>query len=123
MNDKNPRPAWWLLFLSPFITFGLFVLEMQLSLSETEHRLLELLILLGVFGGIWLWLKANTRALILEDMERWQTASKMASEPVPAQSEEIVRTNGNLNRQPRPVWKPISTWLIALAAGVSGFFH
>jgi hypothetical protein len=96
---------------------------MHLSLSDTEHRLLELIILLGVFGGIWLWLKANTRALILEDMERWQAASRMASEPVPAPSEEIVRTNGNLNRRPRPAWKSAYGWLATQASAVVGLLH
>jgi hypothetical protein len=123
MYGKKPRPSWWLLYLSPLILIGLFVLEMRLSLSDTDHRLIELIILLVVFGGIWIWLKANTGALIHEDRERWRAASRMASKPVPAQSEEIVRTNGNLNRRPCPAWKSAYGWLAARASAAIGLLH
>jgi hypothetical protein len=53
------------------MVIGLFLIELRLSLSDTGHRLAELIIFLIALGSIWLWLKANTAALIQEDLEKW----------------------------------------------------
>lgn len=71
MYGKQQRPSWWLLYLSLPMVIGLFLIELRLSLSDTGHRLAELIIFLIALGSIWLWLKANTAALIQEDLEKW----------------------------------------------------
>jgi hypothetical protein len=60
----------------------LFLVEVRLPLSEPGHRLAEIGILLVVYGGISLWLKTNTGALIQEDMERWRAASRTVVKPI-----------------------------------------
>jgi hypothetical protein len=107
MRSTKKRPSWWLLYLSLPMMIGLFLLAMRLPLSDTGHRFVELIIILIVFGSTSLWLKANTGALIQEDLERWQTAQiksiglRMNSSPISTQSVKIVRSNGNLKHQPR----------------------
>jgi len=123
MYGKKQRPSWWLLYLSLPMMIGLFLIEMHLSLSDTGHRLAELIIILVVYGSISLWLKANTGALIQEDLERWRAALRTDSSPISPQSVRIVRGNGNLNRQPRRVQESIFRRLARLASMISGFFH
>jgi hypothetical protein len=123
MSRKKQGPSWWLLYLSLPMIIGLFLIEMRLSLSDTEHRLAELIILLAVFGSIWLWLRANTGALIQEDLESWRAALSTDSRLISVRSVKIVRTDGNLNRRPRRVLGSIYRRLAGWASMISGFFH
>jgi len=94
MQGKKQQPSWWLLYLHPPMLIGLFLLEMRLSLSDTGHRFAELIIVLIVFGSISLWLKANTGALIQENLERWHTALRADSSPISPQSEKMPTQMG-----------------------------
>jgi hypothetical protein len=71
MYGKKQRPSWWLLYLSLPMMIGLILVEMRQPLPETGHKMAEFVILLVIFGYIWLWSKANAGALIQEDLERW----------------------------------------------------
>jgi hypothetical protein len=129
MYSKKQRPSWWLLYLSLPIMIGLFLLEMRLSLSDTGHRFVELIIVLIVFGSMSLWLKANRGALIQEDLERWQAdqiqsnSLRADSRPISPQSFKILGSNGNLKIQPRQVQQSIYSRLAGWASAISGFFH
>ena len=123
MYSKKQRPSRWLLYLSLPMMIGLFLLEMRLSLSDTGHRFAELIIVLIVFGSMSLWLKANTGALIQEDLERWHTALRTDSSPISPQSEKIVQLNGNLKRQPLQVRESVYGRLAGWASAISAFFH
>jgi hypothetical protein len=123
MYDKKHRPSWWLLYLSLPMMVILFLFEIGQPLSETGHKLAEFVILLFIFGYIWLWLKANTGAIIHEDLERWREASRMVSRPPTLHVEKNVPTNGNLNQQYQrgrvSIYKHLARW----ASTISGFFH
>ena len=129
MHSKKQRPPWCLLYLSLPMMIALILLEMRLPLSDTGHRFAELIIVLIVFGGMSLWLKANTGALIQEDLERWQAARiksirlRTDSSPISPQSVKIVRSNGKLKRQPRQVRESIYSRLAGWTAAISGLFH
>ena len=69
MQRKRQHPSYWLLYLSLPVMIGLFLLQMRLSLSDTGHQLAQIMIVLIVYGSIWLWLKANQGAIIWEDLE------------------------------------------------------
>lgn len=120
MHPKPQHPSWWLLYLSLPAMIGLFWLERHLSLPETGLRLAELIIFLVVFGGIWLWLKANTGALIQEDLEIWQ-AERMMSEQNPAR--EITVPDQDVNPQPHQAWESMYHRLAGWASAISGFLH
>jgi hypothetical protein len=123
MHDNKQQPSWWLLYLCLPLMIGLFLIEMRLSLTDTGHRLAEIIIILVVYGYMRIWLNANTGALIQEDLERWRAALNSDSSLVPPQSVTIVGTNENLNPWLRRVWGSISKWLAGLASVIAGFFH
>lgn len=64
MTGKKHSPAWWLLYLSLPLMFGLFWIEFHLTLSETGHWIAELVIFLGVLRYMFLWLRYNAGAII-----------------------------------------------------------
>ena len=123
MQGKKQQPSWWLLYLSLPVMIGLFLIEMRLSLSGAGHRLAEIIIVLVVFGFMWIWVNANTGAIIHEDLERWRAVSRMDSSSKSPQTVKVVRANGNLNRRPRHGWKLIFRQLAGWASAVSAFFH
>jgi hypothetical protein len=123
MYDEKQRPSWWLIYLSLPIMIGLFLIQIRLPLSDTEHRLVEFIILLVIYGSISIWLQANTGALIRENLEGWQAALREDSSPISPQSVRIVRENGNLNRQPEQIQESIYRRLVGWASALSGFFH
>ncbi len=82
MHTNKQRPSWWLLYLSLPLMIGLILLEIRLPLSDIGHRFAECIIVLIVFGSMWLWLKANAGALIQEDLERYHAALEADSSPI-----------------------------------------
>jgi hypothetical protein len=72
MQRQKQHPSYWLLYLSLPVMIGLFWLEVRLSLSATGYQLAEMMIILIVYGSIWLWLKANRGAMVWEDLQRWK---------------------------------------------------
>ena len=93
-HRQKQRLSWWLLYISLPVMIGLFLIEMNLSLSSTGHRLAELIIFLIVCCSFSVWVKANTGALIQDDLERWRAAriksirSRTDSSPVSPQPEK-----------------------------------
>ena len=63
MSSSNARPKWWQLYLIFPLLVVLFILEARLKISQLGHELLQLGILLFVYGLIHFWLKANAKAL------------------------------------------------------------
>jgi hypothetical protein len=59
MFGKISRPKWWLLYLLLPVLVGLFVIESKASISDADHRVVEVGIVLLVFGLFELWLRAN----------------------------------------------------------------
>ncbi len=123
MYDKKQRPSWWLLYLSLPMMIGLALIETHLSLSDTGHRLAEIIIVLVTFGYMWIWLNANAGALIQEDLVRWRAAVRTESSSVTPRAVAIVRIDENPNRQPRQVRDSIFRRLARLSSVIPNFFH
>ena len=63
MSSNYARPKWWQLYLTFPLLVVLFILEARLKISQLGHELLQLGILLLVYGLIHFWLKSNAKAL------------------------------------------------------------
>ena len=58
------QPVWWVLYTLVPLMGGLLVLEHQASLSPAGHKFAQIGIVLCIYGLVWLWLRANTLALL-----------------------------------------------------------
>jgi hypothetical protein len=58
------QPVWWVLYTVVPLMGGLLVLEHRASLSPAGHRFAQIGIVLCIYGLVWLWLRANTLALL-----------------------------------------------------------
>jgi hypothetical protein len=63
MNLSNIRPKWWQLYLTFPLLIVLFVLDARLKISARGHQVVQISIVLLVFGLIHVWLRANAAAL------------------------------------------------------------
>ena len=70
MNTKKVEPRWWQVYAMLPVLVGLFLVEMRLPLTDTEHIAAQLGILLLIYGFVHAWLGANRRALMGLDDER-----------------------------------------------------
>ena len=67
MSPTKRKPQWWQLYVGLPLLCALFVLEIQLHLSETDDVVLQLGILLLIFVFMQAWLRANRGALMEMD--------------------------------------------------------
>jgi len=67
MSPNHARPPrcaqWWQLYLTFPLLIALFAVDTRLKLSTRGHQVMQIGILLLIYGLIHLWLKANARAL------------------------------------------------------------
>jgi len=68
MSTQYARPKWWQVYLTLPLLIGLFILDNRLKLSLRGHQVVQVGIILLVYGLIHLWMKANARAL--SEMDR-----------------------------------------------------
>jgi hypothetical protein len=71
-NANSPKPRWWQLYATFPLALVLLVLEHWLPLSPGGHQAVQIGIVLLVFGLVYVWLRANTLALIEEDRRQNQ---------------------------------------------------
>ena len=69
--SSNSRPKWWQVYLTLPLLAVLFVVDSRLRLSTRGHQIVQISIILLVYGLIYLWLKANAAALSRADRERY----------------------------------------------------
>jgi hypothetical protein len=72
MKKDFTRPKWWLLYLSNVLVLGFFWLEVKASLSETGHKLVEVGLVIILYGLMMVWIKANEVGLMNEDWEKYK---------------------------------------------------
>ena len=72
MSAQNVRPKWWQVYLTFPLLLVLFAVENRLKLSSRGHQILQIGIVLLVFGLVHLWLRANEQALSRMDREEYQ---------------------------------------------------
>jgi len=69
MSSQDIRPKWWQLYLTFPLLIALFVVENRLKISTSGHQIMQIGILLLVYGLVHLWLKANATALSKMDQQ------------------------------------------------------
>jgi hypothetical protein len=63
MSSQHVRPKWWQLYLSFPLLIALFAVDSRLKISTRGHQVVQIGIILLVYGFVHLWLKANASAL------------------------------------------------------------
>ena len=77
MSSSNPRPKWWQLYLTFPLLIALFLVDHRLSLSQRGHMVLQIGILLLMYGLIHLWLNANATAFSKLDRDRYRGMNRV----------------------------------------------
>ncbi len=67
MATKKRNPKWWQVYLGLPLLVGLFWLEMQIPLTDTENVIAQLGILCLIFAFMQVWIRANRSALMHMD--------------------------------------------------------
>lgn len=67
-------PKWWWLYLGMSVFLILFAAEIKLPLSETGHRVVEVVIILAAFGLTHWWLNANASELLYRSRRKSRTS-------------------------------------------------
>jgi hypothetical protein len=71
MSSSNIRPKWWQLYFTFLLLIALFLLDARLKLSVRGHQVVQIGIILFVYGLVHLWLKANATALSQMDRRQY----------------------------------------------------
>lgn len=88
MSPSSLHPKWWQLYLAIPLLIVLFVLDSRIRISTRGHEVVQIGIVLLVYGLIHLWLKANRSALMREDQKQSIKVYRLIEIP-PAQSLEL----------------------------------
>jgi hypothetical protein len=81
MSSSNLRPKWWQLYLTFPLLVLLFMLDNRIKLSQRGHVVVQIGILLLVYGLVHLWLKAN--AVALSKMDQIQYGGRITVIRIP----------------------------------------
>src|SRR5215468_1132976 len=81
MSSKELRPKWWQLYLTFPLLLALFAVDNRLKISTRGHQIVQVGIIVIVFGLIHQWLKANSTAL--SNMDRSQFSGKVTVIEIP----------------------------------------
>lgn len=71
MNSSNARPKWWKLYLTFPLLITLFILDHRLTISTRAHQVIQIGILLLVYGLVYGWLNANSVSLSKMDRQKY----------------------------------------------------
>lgn len=71
MISSNNHPKWWQIYLTFPLLIALFVLDHRLETSTRGHEVVQIGIILLVYGLIYGWLKANSRAISRRDRQKY----------------------------------------------------
>jgi hypothetical protein len=72
MSTNDVRPKWWQVYLTFPLLIALFMVDHRLKFSARGHQVVQIGIILLVYGLIQLWLKANARALSNMDQRQFE---------------------------------------------------
>lgn len=101
---NKPRPKWLLLFALVPLMVAFLVVNDEMPILPWAHELLEIGILLIVFGLMFLWMHSNRVALTIEERTNIQWGDPYDSTELPPLQVEGFQphfqfTAGNPNRQ------------------------
>jgi hypothetical protein len=68
---KYGGPAWWVLCALVPLMGGLLAVEHRASLPPGWHTFVQIIIVLFIYSLVWLWLRANTFALLRAGQDRY----------------------------------------------------
>jgi hypothetical protein len=71
MSTNNANPKWWQVYLTFPLLIALFVLDNRLKLSMRGHQIVQIGILILIYGIVHLWIKANATALSAMDQKQF----------------------------------------------------
>jgi hypothetical protein len=106
MFSSNARPKWWQLYLTFPLLVVLFMLDNRIKLSQRGHIVVQIGILLLVYGLVHLWLKANTTALSKMDQQQYHGRITMMQIP-PVQLPVTSKDEGPMLQLPNSEIKGI----------------
>jgi len=100
MRVKRSRPSWWQLWLLvPALAIAAF-LEARASLSPAGHIVVEVAIVLIVYGLLSVWMRANRIELLRESSDDWSQANLETVAQLPTVPGAIAGSNGDGRREP-----------------------
>ena len=70
MYSQNSHPRWWQVYLTLPLLVGLLVIDSRFNISARGHQVVQMGIVVLIYGLIHFWLKANSAAL--SEMDRKQ---------------------------------------------------
>ncbi len=94
MLPSNKNPKWWQIYLTFPLLIALFLLDHRLKISTRGHEAVQLGIILFVYGLIYGWIKANSRAISRMDQRQYHGKFRVV-QILPSQLSEV-----NDERQP-----------------------
>lgn len=97
MSSDYARPKWWQLYLTFPLLITLFMLDHSLELSQRGHIVVQVGIILLVYGLVHLWISANSKAL--SGMDRRQYYGSVTVTRIPP------RQLPDTKRQKRPMFQ------------------
>ena len=70
VSSSHLRPKWWQLYLTLPLLIVLFIADNRLRISTRGHQVVQIGIVLLIYGLIHLWLKVNASALSKMDQRQ-----------------------------------------------------
>ena len=67
LATANTDPKWWQLYLAVPLLIALFMLDAQLKISTRGHQVIQIGIILFVYGLLCMWVNAKATALLRRD--------------------------------------------------------
>jgi len=89
MSSQNTRPNWWQLYLTFLLLIVLFIVDSRLKISTREHQVVQIGIVLLVYGLMYLWVRSNARALRQMDRQQYQRKIMVIQVPASPLSEPV----------------------------------
>ena len=90
MPSQHARPKWWQVYLTLPLLIAMFALDGRLKISTRGHQVVQIGIVLLIYGLIHLWLKANASAL--SEMDREQDYRRIRVFRIPVS--QLPESNG-----------------------------
>jgi len=94
MSTNYTRPKWWQLYLIFPLLIALFVVDSRLKLSIRGHQVIQIGVVLLIYGLVHVWLKANARALSAMDRAQFDgrvIVTRIQPYQLPATDDEYKR--------------------------------
>jgi hypothetical protein len=82
MVSRNVHPKWWQLYLTFPLLIALFVIDARFRISARGHQVVQIGIVVLIYGLIHLWLKANAMALSNMDQKHDHGRTSIIRVPV-----------------------------------------